>query len=228
MGSLWNPAIACILRKKQDVALYVDECYKQASYLSAYALVISPIPGPDQWLKVADTITIKPHLHKMKTGRPTKNRTKEPSEKPPATTHGGKKLGKWVSHRPYTCQQCGHEGHTKRTYGNGGSTSQSTPTHDTYEPSHTTANTLVTTQATQEPNHSVVNTSTLEVGMGMGRGIGRGMGGGKGMVSNSQPTPQVQMVQGCIGVTSQVVPSQSQSTNKRYKSPAKRGKPWKP
>ncbi|KAM1885528.1 hypothetical protein ACFX15_037644 [Malus domestica] len=164
----------------------------------------------------------------MQTSRPTKNRTKEPSEKPPVTTHGGKKLGKWVSHRPYTCQQCGHEGHTKRTYGNGGSTSQSTPTHGTYEPSHTTANTLVTTQATQEPNHSVVNTSTLEVGMGMGRGIGRGMRRGKGMVSNSQPTPQVQMVQGCIGVTSQVVPSQSQSTNKRCKSPAKRGKPWKP
>ncbi|KAM2938470.1 hypothetical protein FF1_038257 [Malus domestica] len=29
--------------------------------------------------------------------------------------------------------------------------------------------------------------------MGMGRGIGRGMGRGKDIVSNSQPTPQVQM-----------------------------------
>ncbi|TQD85149.1 hypothetical protein C1H46_029323 [Malus baccata] len=35
-------------------------------------------------------------------------------------------------------------------------------------------------------------------------------------------------VQGCIGVISQVVPPQSQPTNKRYKSPAKKGKPWKP
>ena len=57
-------AIACILKKKQDVALYVDKCHKQASYLNVYAPVISPFPGPDQWLKVADIITIKPPLHK--------------------------------------------------------------------------------------------------------------------------------------------------------------------
>ncbi|CAN6703653.1 unnamed protein product [Malus baccata var. baccata] len=59
-------------------------------------------------------------------------------------------------------------------------------------------------------------------------GKGRGMGRGRGMrivVSSSQPTPQVQ---GCIGVTSQVVPPQSQSTHKTYKSPAKRDKSWKP
>ncbi|KAM1155741.1 hypothetical protein ACFX13_027181 [Malus domestica] len=68
---------------------------------------------------------------------------------------------------------------------------------------------------------------------GEGQGHGkrkrkRKRNGKREIVSNSQRAPQVQMVQGCLGVTFQVVPPQSHPTNKRYKSPAKRGKPWKP
>ncbi|KAM1091099.1 hypothetical protein PS2_018270 [Malus domestica] len=193
--------IACILRKGQDVALYVDDCYKKATYLKAYAPVISPLPGQDQWDKPSnETTKIDPPIYKKQTGRPKKKRAKDPSEEPPVTSHEGKKLKRWIYTKPYACRSCGQEGHTSKTCGkqqNQASTSQSTQ------------------GVTQSTNNKPTSTQTRQVGRGSGMVRGRAMGRGtcreRGMISSSQPTiPPIQHVQSTQGFG------------------AKRGKPWKP
>ncbi|KAM2041332.1 hypothetical protein FF1_034908 [Malus domestica] len=194
-------AIACILRKGQDVALYVDDCYKKATYLKAYAPVISPLPGQDQWDKPSnETTKIDLPICKKQTGRPKKKRAKDPSEEPPVTSHEGKKLKRWIYIKPYACRSCGQEGHTSKTCGkqqNQASTSQSTQ------------------GVTQSTNNKPTSTQTRQVGRGSGMVRGRAMRRGtcreRGMISSSQPTiPPIQHVQSTQGFG------------------AKRGKPWKP
>lgn len=42
-------AIACIWVKGDDPIAYVDNYYRNESYLNAYGYVIHPVPGIDYW-----------------------------------------------------------------------------------------------------------------------------------------------------------------------------------
>ncbi|KAL2904744.1 Replicase polyprotein 1ab [Bienertia sinuspersici] len=99
-------AIACIYFQNKDAESFVDDLYKRACYLKAYAGSIPPCEGERHWPRVE--CKLNPPPIKIGPGRPRKNRIKDPYEKP-------KKPGVLSRHgMEMSCSICKAKGHNKR------------------------------------------------------------------------------------------------------------------
>ncbi|XP_057529822.1 uncharacterized protein LOC130808363 [Amaranthus tricolor] len=99
-------AVASIFYLHKEVESFVDQCYTREAYLSAYEGNINPCIGERHWPKIDKPINPPPI--KIGSGRPRKNRIKDPHEDP-------KKPGKLSRHGvQMTCGICNTVGHNKR------------------------------------------------------------------------------------------------------------------
>ncbi|XP_048497948.1 uncharacterized protein LOC125496510 [Beta vulgaris subsp. vulgaris] len=73
-------ALACIVRQRLNVEVYVHQAYHVSTYSRTYAPAFYPMPGQNQWPKTNFQPPLPPPFRKMP-GRPKlKKRIKEPGE----------------------------------------------------------------------------------------------------------------------------------------------------
>lgn len=106
-GMPCSHAIASIHYNKEPVDNYASEYFKVETYKRVYAPLIYPTNGQNLWEETGYPPILPPPLRRP-TGRPRKQRRKEPDE-----PKKGAKLRR--SGTTVVCKKCGRTGHNKRT-----------------------------------------------------------------------------------------------------------------
>ena len=105
---------------------FVDNCYKNESYLRTYSGSIPPCVGERHWLRIEQQLD--PPFIKIGLGRPRKNRRKDPHENP-------KKPGRLTKHGiEMSCSVCKSKQYTKRKCPNKDRVVEPTPKRPTGRP----------------------------------------------------------------------------------------------
>ncbi|KAL2901663.1 Transposase for insertion sequence element IS406 [Bienertia sinuspersici] len=176
-------AIACIYFMNKEAEPYVDDWYKREVYLRVYGQPIPALVGERHWPKVDRKFSPPPI--KIGSGRPRKNRIKDPYENP-------KKPGKLTRHgMEMTCKKCNQKGHNKRSCKEKDTAipQEPQPKKPRGRPrKYTTPTPTPTDEA--GPSHHGITAHPTQLGRGgrmilgglgsRGRGTGRGNAGGRG------------------------------------------------
>ena len=99
-------AVACILRRRLNLEEFVSPYFQKETYMRAYGLSVSVMPGQDQW-ETTNYPPLDPPKLVIQPGRPRKKRTKEAGEKSKPKT-SRVRFGK------NKCGNCGEVGHTRK------------------------------------------------------------------------------------------------------------------